>query len=228
MNGHARSALVVGGYGALGTAISEDLAAQGWHVMRTSRTPRPADQAALVLDEGAIERLPELGAAVWAQGTNVNDTLGRHDPDELRRVLDVNVATVADQMQALLAAGRLREGARLVIISSIWEQIARPAKLSYTVSKAALGGLVRTAAMDLAPRRMLVNAVLPGVVDTPMTRGVLSQAQVAAFEDATGWGRLVRPADVAAVVSFLVSPRNTGVTGQSITVDLGYSVGRQL
>ena len=221
-------ALVVGGFGALGSVIADDLERAGWRVLRASRTARPDEPSTVVLEDGDLGALPELAAVVWAQGTNVNDAADDHDEAELARVLDVNVGLVARQMQALLRAGRIVDGARLVVVSSIWEQIARPGKYSYTVSKAALGGLVRATALDLAPRRMLVNGVLPGVVDTPMTRAVLSDEQVGAFEDATRWDRLVSPEDVANLVSYLVSERNTGVTGQSIVVDLGFSVGRQL
>jgi len=222
------TALVVGGFGALGTSIGDELSRLGWCVLRASRTPRLDDPSALVLDTDAVARLPELAAVVWAQGTNVNDSVYDHDKGELSRVFEVNVGMVAEQLATLLRSGRIVDGARLVVVSSIWEQVARPGKFSYTLSKAALGGLVRAAALDLAPRHILVNAVLPGVVDTPMTRGVLSDDQVAAFEKATGWGRLVRLADVASLVAYLASERNTGVTGQSIAVDLGFSVGRQL
>ncbi|NTW39721.1 MAG: SDR family oxidoreductase, partial [Cellulomonadaceae bacterium] len=151
-----------------------------------------------------------------------------HASDDLDRVLAVNVTGVAAQLQTLVASGRLRDGARVVVISSIWQDLARPGKFSYAVSKAAVGGLVRAAAMDLASRGILVNGVLPGVVDTPMSRTMLSPEQVAGVEGATPAGRMVRPRDVASLVSYLASARNTGVTGQSVVVDLGYSVGRVL
>jgi NAD(P)-dependent dehydrogenase (short-subunit alcohol dehydrogenase family) len=143
-------------------------------------------------------------------------------------MLDVNVVLVARQLQGLLAAGRLRDGGAVVVLSSIWEQIARPGKFSYAVSKAAVGGLVRAAAADLAPRGIRVNAVLPGVVDTAMTRAMLSPGQVAAVEGATGAGRMVLPEDVATVVSFLTGPAAAGMTGQSVVVDLGFTVVRPL
>jgi NAD(P)-dependent dehydrogenase (short-subunit alcohol dehydrogenase family) len=114
-----------------------------------------------------------------------------------------------------------------VVISSIWQQLARPDKFSYTVTKAAVGGLVRAAAMDLAPRGIRVNAVLPGVVDTPMTRSMLTDDQLRAVGDATGHGRLISAAEVADAVASLLSPAS-GVTGQSLLVDLGFSFGRSL
>jgi len=220
-------ALVVGGFGALGAAISDQLAADGASVLRASRHPHPETPTAVTLDDDvSFTALPLLQAVVWAHGVNVNDRVDTHTDADLARVLDANVVLVARQMRSLIAAGRLADGARLVVLSSIWEAVARPGKFSYTVSKAALGGLVRAAALELAPHGILVNAVLPGVVDTPMTRAMLAPQQIDEVERATGHRRMIAPEDVATLVSYLASPRNTGVSGQSIVVDLGFSVGR--
>lgn len=220
-----RTALVVGGFGALGAAVATTLESDGCTVLRSSRAPR---SGGVVLDDAGVAALPVLDAVVWAHGVNVNDRADDHDSMDLARILDVNVSVIAAQLQAMATSGRLAAGARVVIISSIWQDLARAGKFSYTVSKAAVGGLVRAAALDLAPRGILVNGVLPGVVDTPMTRQMLSAEQIATVEDATPGGRMVTPQDVAAVVGFLVSVRNTGLSGQSVVVDLGYSVGRSL
>jgi NAD(P)-dependent dehydrogenase (short-subunit alcohol dehydrogenase family) len=226
-----RHTLVVGGFGALGTAISDRLAADGNAVVRTSRTSRMNDPQVLIADpSGRFDpnSLPELDGVVWAHGINANDTVTGAERGDLTKMLDVNVTLVADTLADLDRAGRLRNGARLVVVSSIWATSARAGKFSYTVSKAALGGLVRSASIDLAPRGILVNAVLPGVVDTPMTRAMLSKEQLDRVRASTPLGRLLSPDDVSGVVAFLCSPANTAITGQSITVDLGYSVAHRL
>jgi NAD(P)-dependent dehydrogenase (short-subunit alcohol dehydrogenase family) len=226
--GQVRTALVVGGFGALGAAVAAQLGSDGSRVLRTSRGARTGVPDAITLDDEqeSLGGLPVLQSVVWAQGVNVNDRAGSHQDDDLSRMLEINVALVARHLRTLVEAKRLARGARLVVLSSIWEGVARPGKFSYTVSKAALGGLVRAAALDLAPQGILVNAVLPGVVDTPMTRAMLSAGQIQQVESATGFGRMILPQDVASLVGYLCSPLNTGVTGQSIVVDLGFSVGR--
>ncbi|GAA3802503.1 SDR family NAD(P)-dependent oxidoreductase [Cellulomonas soli] len=229
MSSSRRTALVVGGFGALGSAVSAALADDGARVLRTSRASRPGAEDVVDLGApGALTDLPLLDAVVWAHGVNANDSVGSHEDDELRSMLETNVELIAAQLRDLLAAERLAPHARVVVVSSIWELVARPGKFSYTVTKAAVGGLVRAAALDLAPLGVLVNGVLPGVVDTPMTRSMLSDEQIARFESATGSGRMIQPEDVASVVAYLASARNTGVTGQSIAVDLGFTVGRIL
>ena len=111
----------------------------------------------------------------------------------------------------------------MCIVSSIWQDAIRPNKLSYAVSKAALNGLVKSVALDLAEKEIFVNAVMPGVIDTPMTRGVLTDDQVIAVQSRTGFGRLVQSEELAAVIYFLCSDSNKCVTGQSIVADLGFA-----
>ena len=176
----------------------------------------------------ALSRVGPFDAVVWAQGTNVNDSVLEFDLDAHLEVLKANCVFVAATLAGLLEMNLLRDGARLCVISSIWQTIARERKLSYTVSKAALAGLVHSAAADLASRGILVNAVLPSVTDTAMTRAMLSSEQIDRFASATGFERLTSLDDVANTVAFLCSERNTGVTGQSIAVDLGYSTVRRV
>lgn len=228
-----RTAIVFGGNGAIGDATAATLAARGFdQVFRTSRS---GGEGLLAVDPverpetlAALAELPPLDAVVWAQGANLNDSAQDLDVDAFRTLLDANVTYIVATLGPLVREERLARPARLVIISSIWEQLARPGKLSYSVSKAALGGLVRGASADLAAGGHLINAVLPSVTDTPMTRGMLSDDQVRRVSASTGFGRLTSLGDVAETVAWLCSPANTGVTGQSIAVDLGFSHVRQL
>lgn len=225
--------VVFGGEGAIGASVAAEFDRQGYDVYRTSRAP-VADGRCLSVDLGAedplaaLERLPTLAAAVWAQGANRNDSILEFDPVGFDGILNANLTYVVATLAELLRLGKMADGARLCIVSSVWEVVARRSKMSYTVSKAALGGLVRSVATDLAPRRILVNAVLPGVVDTAMTRAMLSPEQITAFEQATGFGRLVPIDAVVSATWYLCSPANTGITGQSLCVDLGFSHGRSL
>lgn len=226
------SALVFGGFGAIGDACAAALERQGLSVTRTARTAQPGglhvDPVGAPETLAALDGLSSLAAVVWAQGANVNDSAATVDAEALSGVLDANVVFVAATLQRLLAARTLATPARLVVISSIWEHIARPGKFSYTISKAAVGGLVRAASADLAEQGHLINAVLPSVTDTPMTRSMLSDEQVARVAGATGFDRLTSLADVAETAAWLASEANTGVTGQSIAVDLGFSHVRNL
>lgn len=229
---NATHALVFGASGAIGSAIADTLAAAGFTVHGTSRAGA-GDTIALDpigAPDGlaALDALPALDAVVWAQGANRNDAAATVQRDGFEAVMAANVTYVVVTLARLLQSDRLARPARMVVISSIWEQVARSGKFSYTVSKAAIGGLVRAASIDLAADGHLINAVGPSVTDTPMTRSMLSDDQIAGVAGQTGFGRLTSLNDVAGLTAHLCSTANTGVTGQSIAVDLGFSHARAL
>jgi NAD(P)-dependent dehydrogenase (short-subunit alcohol dehydrogenase family) len=120
----------------------------------------------------------------------------------------------------------IADSARLCIISSIWQNIAKPNKLSYCITKSALQGLVQSLVVDLGGNGCLVNAVLPGALDTPMTRINLNETQLNALENMTPLGSLPTLNDVCNLVGFLCSQDNTGITGQFITADRGFTHAR--
>jgi 3-oxoacyl-[acyl-carrier protein] reductase len=105
---------------------------------------------------------------------------------------------------------------------------ARPNKLAYIASKAALSGLIPALAIDLASRGISINGVLPGVIDTPMTRANLSEAQIQNVEQSTPTSKLAKPEDVSRAVAWLVSDKSNGINGQWITVDNGWAVYRNV
>ena len=220
--------LLFGVGGALGSAIGGHLAADGFevHTAGTTRWDSAASHLHLpydtVCEAASFRSLPIFDAVVWAQGLNCSDSVATYDFADIQRLLQGNVLFIASSLQALLAAGRLKSGSRLVVVSSIWQLESRPGKFSYTVSKAALQGLVKSCALDLGPSGILINAVLPGVVDTPMTRAHLSPEQMAAITSQSALGRLPQPADIASAVAFLVSQSNRCITGQFLTVDAGF------
>ena len=129
---------------------------------------------------------------------------------------------VANTQALLIKDNKLSKGSRLCVISSILQLESRPGKLSYSVSKAALQGLIKSCAIDLGKKGILINAVLPGVVATPMTRKHLTPEQISLVEQQSALSRLAEPKDVAKAVEFLVAPSNSSITGQFLTVDCGF------
>lgn len=230
--------VVFGASGVIGGSIVDWFAAQEWSVTACRhRLIANADSKRGVkwIATGTPSATPDplagvapVDAVVWAQGQNFNDSVFAFDAEAHLDMYRANVLYVLDTAARLVAADRLRAPARLCVISSIWQDLARPAKLSYCVTKAALRGLVLSMSTDLARHGHLVNAVLPGALDTPMTRHNLHPDQVEAIEAGTLFGRLPAVRDVCELVGWLCSDRNSGVTGQFIGADLGFSRARIL
>ena len=169
-----------------------------------------------------------VGSVIWAQGKNFNDEIEQFNLTNHLQMYQANVTFIMSSLQALLIGKLLENNARLCVISSIWQNIARQNKLSYCVTKSALQGLIQSLSIDLGKKGMLVNAVLPGALDTEMTRANLSSEQIRRMEMDTPLQSLPNLIDVTGLVSYLCSPQNTGITGQFIAADRGLSNARIL
>ncbi len=222
-----------GARGASGQAISQAALSRGWHVTGVARSldaPMVESCERIALDPAGPffdgDRLrgerPYTGVC-WAQGANCNDSVYNVEVEQHMALYQANVVYILVTLRALLEQKLLAPSAKLCVISSIWQNLARQSKLSYCVSKAALQGLVLSASADLAVNGILINAVLPGALETPMTRRNLKAEQIDRLSSATGFGRLPALADVASLVLYLCSAQNTGITGQFIAADLGFS-----
>lgn len=231
----AQHILVFGGRGAIGSAVRRRFLSLGWDVTATSRSVAATQDAArwIICDPSAgvasaapLEGGAPYSAVCWAQGANMSDSVFDVDVDEHLALYRANCVFVLETLRVLLDRSLLAPAARLVVVSSIWQRIARQDKLSYIMSKAAVGGLVQSASVDLAAKGMLINAVLPSALDTPMTAANMSEAQMTGLKGATAFGRLTSVDEVTSTIEFLCSERNTGITGQSVTVDLGFSHAR--
>lgn len=223
-------AVVFGGTGSIGQAIVNELKKHFANVLIVSRNSSQGD----ITWDGQAE-LPihtikkhSIHAVVWAQGTNFSDNIDSLDMDLHRDMYEANVGYILKSLQAMLHADLLASSARLCVISSIWQNLARQNKLSYSITKSALQGLVNSLAVDLGASGFLINAVLPGAIDTPMTHENLAAEQIKAIKKETPLGTLATLDDVARLVYFLCSDNNKGITGQFIAADRGFSHARIL
>jgi 3-oxoacyl-[acyl-carrier protein] reductase len=182
------------------------------------RSPREIDALVKTLADVRLDVLVN-NAALWG-GT----PLGSTSLETLEAMLDANVKGVFWLTQAVLPL--LREGSRIVNISSLAGRIGRAGGRSlYGATKAAVDAFTRNWALELAPRKIRVNAVAPGYIDTDMTAGYFSDPKVLQHAvDRQPFGRLGHADEVADVVLFLCSPASNWITGESLNVSGGFVV----
>jgi len=227
------TALVVGGSSGIGRSCAEALAAAGWTTRVFDLKPGE-EEAAVALDVrdreavfAAVGELVEaggpLGAVVYAAGTARVTPILEIAEREWDLVMGVNLAGAFHVLQA--TASHIAEGGSYTAISSIDSQNPVHGLAHYCASKAGVEALVRSAALELGPAGVRCNAVLPGLVRTPLMEGQLQRPGVEeAFLAQTPLRGIAAGAEVADVVAFLASPAARWITGAAIPVDGGMSL----
>ncbi len=214
---NSRNFLVFGASGSIGAACTEKLQVSG------NITIGNRDLAEL---EGRINPISKFDGVIWAQGINATDSALTFQIDSFTKVMDANVTFVLRSLQVLLDANKIQSNSQLVVVSSVWSQLIRPNKMSYGISKAAVSGLVRSLAVDLGPRGIQINAVSPGPINNPMTIKNLKPEELERVISESPLKRLVNLSEVASVVCELARGKLSGVTGQEIIIDNGWSVSK--
>jgi NAD(P)-dependent dehydrogenase (short-subunit alcohol dehydrogenase family) len=143
--------------------------------------------------------------------------------DLLRRTLDVNVNGVAFGIKH--AARTLVDGGRVINLASFVGVLATPGGAAYSTSKAAVIHLTKLGAVELAPRRITVNAISPGTILTPAVIEIADNPEIPFIQRRTPLGRLGEPGEVAALCHFLASDEAAYITGQNIGIDGGLTAG---
>jgi len=239
-----RTALVTGGTSGIGLASAQRLAAEGAFVVVTGRRQEALDAAVATLgdaglgvraDTASTEDLDRVFAAVAERGQGLDvlhvnagggtfSTLADSTPEHVDETFGTNVRGTLFTVQKALPL--LNDGASVIVTGSTASPGGTPAFGTYGATKAALSSFVRTWAVELAPRRIRVNAVVPGPTATPGLAGLApagdaSQALLDQLASTVPLGRLVEPAEVAAAVLFLASDEARMVTGAELLVDGG-------
>jgi 3-oxoacyl-[acyl-carrier protein] reductase len=230
-----RRAVVTGAARGIGASIASVLAAEGAHVIGidipSARDPldatmRQLNGTALAFDIAAPEAPAQIAAALDEQGVDIvvhnagitkDKTIAKMTDAAWQSVIDINLSAQERIDEALLSAGILRDGGRIIGVSSISGIAGNLGQTNYATSKAGVIGRVQSMAPLLRARGITINAVAPGFIETQMTAKIpLTLREAGRRMNSMSQGG--QPVDVAQTIAWLAHPGSAGVSGQIVRV----------
>ena len=242
-----KTALVTGSSRGIGRAIAATLAREGWSVCINYLERRDAAESLLeelrgegcraivcqadVSDRAQVaamvqkteKELGEISLLVNNAGISHQALFQDTDDEAWNRLLAVNLTGSRNTVMEVLPGMISRKAGTIVNISSMWGLRGASCEVAYAATKAAVVGLTKSLALEVAPSGIRVNCIAPGCIETDMVK-VLGEETRAMLVEETPIGRLGTPEDIAALVSFLASDKASFITGQVITADGGFIV----
>jgi NAD(P)-dependent dehydrogenase (short-subunit alcohol dehydrogenase family) len=230
-------AVVTGGTRGIGYSIAErfiqdgiDVIVTGTGTKNASNYPIGADfyQVDFLNDSSVkdfIKHLKQKPIDILINNAGINKIgeFEKIDAADFDNIQKVNLKTPFLLCQAVIPYMKKNNWGRIVNITSIWGNVTKEYRASYSSSKFALDGMTVALAAEVASMGILANSVAPGFIDTDLTRKVLGDKGMQEIKNIIPIKRLGKPNEVASFISFLVSEENTYISGQNIMIDGGFS-----
>ncbi|MDB6028179.1 MAG: short-chain dehydrogenase [Verrucomicrobiales bacterium] len=219
----AKRVLITGGARGIGAAMAKAFAERGFEPITPSRTELDLAKPGTV--SAFIEKNPGLKADVLVNnaGINVLKAIDDIDTATWAEMQQVNLTAPLQLIQAVTPHMKAQGWGRILNISSIFGLVTKEKRAAYSMTKAAINALTRSAAVEFGPHGILVNSLCPGYVDTELTRKNNSPADIEKIIESIPVRRMALAEELARIAVFLCSDENSYISGQAIVADGGFT-----
>jgi NAD(P)-dependent dehydrogenase (short-subunit alcohol dehydrogenase family) len=237
-----KTILVTGASEGIGRAIAIEISKHGAQVLLSSRNKIKLEETKKILSPGnhrvlpadltlekdlqnLVDDLPVLDGVVFNAGLTKTLPAKYIKDEDYNEVFNVNIKSPVLLNKLLLKQKKINRGGSLCFISSIASRYVHKGNSLYSASKGALNSYTRSLALEMAPRQIRVNGILPGMIETGLlNNSTISQEQLEQHKKNYPLGRYGKPEEVAYMVVYLLSDASAWVTGSLFTIDGGYSL----
>lgn len=217
--------IVTGAEGHLGSAICDKLSNDGFEIIGVGRTQADLSDSDAIDDFSRSLGATPVSGIVLNAGQNFPISLNSDESIErIRQHMEVNFFGHVRLVLGLLPRLCEQSSSRIVAVSSTYAERARVGRAPYSVSKSALEAFIRSVAIEYSDQGVLANSIRPGFLDTPLTTRNNSPEAIQAILSRVPAGVLGTVETAADLVAFLMSNRNSYITGQSLAIDGGFSI----
>ena len=217
----SKIALVTGASRGIGKSIKEVLSKDGIEIISPNR-----NELDLSSSESIDKFLSQTSADIDIIINNAGILkVGEHNEfssDDFHEILQVNVVAPFKIISGFVEKMKIHSFGRIVNISSVWGQKSKKGRMLYSSSKAALDALTRSLAIEFASYNILINSVAPGYIETDMLKQSNTEEELSNIRDIIPMNRFGKKIEIAELVKFLCSEKNSYITGQVLTIDGGY------
>lgn len=217
-----RTVLITGASRGIGAAVKERLSNEETTLLTPSR-----NELNLLSNDSIDSYLASLVSPVDVlvnnAGVNYLASIEEVTVRSLGDMVQVNLTAPLRLIQSVARHMKKNRYGRIVNVSSIFGIVSKERRLMYSATKAGLIGMTKTLALELGPFDILVNCIAPGYVLTELTKQNNSEQEIEKISSMIPLRRMAQPAEIAEVIAFLCSDKNSYITGQTIIVDGGFT-----
>jgi len=217
-----KTVFLTGASRGIGKAIYTKLKKEKYKVIAPTRRELDLNNPISLYRYNDIQKNLKVDILINNAGINFPQWIDELEDKNLEETIQINLISPIKLIRAFVPHMKKQKWGRIVNISSMFGIVARGKQVPYTASKHGLNGVTKALALELGPHNILVNSVCPGFVKTDIVmRNPPEKLAVLAKE--VPLGRLAEPVEIAELVSFLISNKNTYITGANILIDGGFT-----
>lgn len=215
--------LITGASRGIGAAVAAKFREQGYKVYAPGREELDLADAGSVLTYIAMHRQTRFDTIINNAGCNDVHGIEEVTDGEIDAMFAVNLISPIRLLRGFAGEMKKAGHGRIVNIGSIWGVVSKPGRCVYSAAKNGIHGVTSALSLELAPYHILVNTVCPGFTLTGLTRKNNSEEEIRQISKQIPLQRMAQPEEIAEIIYFLGSERNTYLTGQKIIVDGGFT-----